>query len=166
MANVWLDRFSGHSTPSPSPPPQNRSFSPAPRRPSHLGPGAAARPGFSPRSSSLNVAKFNSSTTSLNSPRLPNGSGLKQQVTPPVDFVDPLKALEEVIGKPIREIQDKGEGVETEKPPSLVQNVQFGVLSLQDFLHNEEDEDIDGAAEDTQSVEECEYVCSHSIARI
>ncbi|KAK4694546.1 vacuolar protein sorting-associated protein 52, partial [Lecanoromycetidae sp. Uapishka_2] len=138
---MWLDRLSGHSTPSG--PPSNRSFSPAPQRPSQLGPGAASRPGFSPRSSSLNVsAKFNSSTTSLNSPRLPNGSSLKQQVTRPVDFTDPLKLLEEVIGKPLQDTDgQKGimqDGRVHEKPDELTGDIEFNGLGLQEFLEGRE----------------------------
>jgi len=166
MANVWLDRFSGPSTPSGSPPPQNRSFSPAPRRPSHLGLGAAARPGFKPRSSSLNVAKFDSSTTSLNSPRLPNGSGLKQQITPPGDFTDPLKVLEKVVGKPLTEDRTYDEGVGAEKPSELTQDIDFGELSLHDFLLDEDGGGIYVTDVAEQSTEECEYVCSDSMRRV
>ena len=167
---MWgLDRFSGHSTPSGSPPPQKRSFSPAPRRPNHLGPGLAARPPHSPRSSSL--SKYNSSTTSLNSQRLPNGSGLKQQITPPADFTNPLQLLEEIVGRPISE-EDKRHGedghVQLEKPAELVEDIDFGGRSIQDFLKGEEERDDIGsldAYEDTaQSAMECEYVYSYNMA--
>lgn len=165
MANVLLDRFSGYSTPSDSPPP-NRSFSPAPRRPSHLGPGAAARPGFSPRSSSQNVAKLNASTISLHSPRLPNGSGLKQQITPSVDFTDPLKVLEDVIGKSLTGDGIYEEGAGAEQPFELTQYIDFRGLSLHDFLQDEDDGGIDWVDSITQSAEECEYVCAHSMVRV
>lgn len=157
MANVWLERISGHPSRSNSPPPQNRSFSPAPRRPSHLGPGAVVRPDFSPRSSSLNVKNFDSFTTSLNSPRLPNGSSLKQQVTPPAEATNPLGVLEEVVGRKLGKAD--GESCGTEKPPELIQNVGFGELSLQNFLA-EDGEDLDRESSVIQSAEECEYVCS------
>ncbi|CAF9925273.1 MAG: hypothetical protein ALECFALPRED_003102 [Alectoria fallacina] len=143
---MWgLDRFSGHSTPSGSPPPQNRSFSLAPRRPSHLGPGLAARPPHSPRSSSLDVpGKYNSSTTSLNSPRLPNASGLKQQITPSADFTTPLKLLEEVIGRALPD-EDEGHGEkggdQLEKPTELAEDVDFGGRSIHDFFEDEDDRD-------------------------
>ncbi len=165
MANVLLDRFSGHSTPS-GPPPPNRSFSPGARRPSHLGPGAAARPAFSPRSSSLNVTKLNSSSTSLNSPRLPNGSGLKQQVTPPVDFTDPLVVLEEVVGKPVIEDGVHGEDAGAEQSSELTQDIDFAGLSLKEFLQDENEGDIDEMDSATQSAEECEYVCFPSMVRV
>lgn len=169
---MWgLDRFSGHSTPSASPP-QSRSFSPAPRRPSHLGSGLTARPPQSPRSSSFNVSsKYNASTTSLNSPRLPNGSGLKQQINPPADFTNPLKVLEEIVGRPILdEDKDHGEDgqAQLEKPAELVEDVDFRGRSLQDFLddeaecHGVENSDVHGDA--VQSVMECEYVYSYSLA--
>ena len=172
---MWgLDRFSGHSTPSGSPPPQTRSFSPAPRRPSHLGPGLAARPPHSPRSSSLNVpGKYNSSTTSLNSPRLPNALGLKQQVTPSADFTTPLKLLEEVIG---RELPDEDEGRreegggQLEKPSELVEDVDFGGRSIHDFFEDEFDRDgmrkLDRYNGTAQCAMECEYVYSYNFASV
>lgn len=164
MANVLLDRFSGHSAPSVSSPP-SRSFSPAPRRPSHLG-GAAARPGFSPRSSSLNVVKLHSSTTSLNSTRLPNGSGLTRQITPPVDFTDSLKVLEKLVGKSLIADGVDGEGVGVEQPSQLTQDIDFAGLSLHGFLHDEDIGIMDGTDSAMQSAEECEYVCSYHMARV
>lgn len=170
---MWgLDRFSGHSTPSGSPPPQSRSFSPAPRHPSHLGPGLAARPPHNLQSSSLDVSgKYNSSTTSLDSPRLPNGSGLKQQITPPADFADPLELLEEIIGRPIAD-KDDGHGEEGqdqwEKPADLVKDVGFGGRSIHEFLEDEEEWDgignLNSYDDIAHSAMECEYVYSYNIA--
>ena len=172
---MWgLDRFSGHSTPSGTPPPQNRSFSPAPRRPSHLGPGLAARPPHSPRSSSLNVSGiYNSSTTSLNSQRLPNGSGLKQQITPPADFTDPLKSLEDIIGRPIsgedEEHEEQGQ-FSVEKPAELVEDVGFGGRSIHDFMEGENERDGVGSLNSyddaAQTAMECEYVYSYKIINV
>ena len=163
---MWLDRFSANPPPTGSPPPQQRSFSPGPRRPNLLGHGVTPRPGFSPRSSSLNVSgKFNSSTTSLNSARLPNGSGLKQQITPPPDSTDPLKVLEEIVGKPLHESDGEHEpsqnGARLERPAELAEDINFSGLGLQDFLQREENEDVsESLVQTTQSAEECEYVCS------
>lgn len=164
---MWLDRFSGHSTPSGSPPPpQNRSFSPAPRRPSHLAP-ESRRPSFSPRSSSLNPGpRLNQSTISINSARLPNGSNLKQQVPPPADFIDPLKVLEDIIGSPVQqEVLDDGTTenfAELERPSQLSENVDFDGLSLQAFAEAANAETMNGSSDDqpisAQTVEECEYV--------
>lgn len=163
---MWLDRFSANPTPTGSPPPQQRSFSPGPRRPNLQGHGGVPRPAFSPRSSSLNVSgKLNWSTTSLNSPRLPNGSGLKQEITPPADYTDPLKALEGIVGKPLH--ASDGEhgilknGARLERPAELVEDIDFSGLGLQDFLQREDKEDVsDVLINTTQSAEECEYVCS------
>lgn len=172
---MWgLDRFSGHSTPAGSPPPQNRSLSPAPRRPSHLGPGLAARPSHSPRSSSLNISsKYNSSTTSLNSPRLPNGSGLKQQITPPADFTDPLKSLEQLVGRSISDGDETHEDdghAQLEKPVELVEDVDFRGRSIQDFLEDEDERhgisSLDPSRDTAQCVMECEYVYSSDTANL
>ncbi len=165
---MWLDRFSGQSTPSGSPPPpQNRSYSPAPRRPSHLVP-ESRRPSFTPRSSSLNPGpRINQSTTSLNSHRLPNGSNLKQQV-PPAGFTDPLKVLEDIIGRPVeKDILENGttqNSTELERPSQLSEDVDFDGLSLQAFAEAANPEAMNGESDDhrvsAQTVEECEYVYS------
>ncbi|TAQ91207.1 hypothetical protein B7494_g397 [Chlorociboria aeruginascens] len=98
---MWLDRLSGHATPSGSPPPPaNRaSFSPLPRRLSHLGPNNSLvqRSGFNPRSSSLSLVSNESTTSLLSSSRKPNGSGLKQS-TIVLDVPEPLEVLENLLG--------------------------------------------------------------------
>ena len=171
VIKMWLDRFSANPTPTGSPPPQQRSFSPGPRRPNLLGHGATLRPGFSPRSSSLNISgKFNLSTTSLNSARLPNGSGLKQQITPPTNSTDPLKVLEDIVGKPLHASDGEHEPLQNEarleRPAELVEDISFDGLGLQDFLQQEEKYDgSDLLTQTTQSTEECEYVCS-SLAKV
>ena len=160
---MWLDRFSNHPTPGTSPPPSRSSFQ-AQRRPSHQVLGVPPRPGFSPRSSSLSVAKLNASTTSLNSPRLlPNGSGLRQEIAPPPDLSDPLAVLEEIVGKTLDEGREfNGHGADAGalgKPEEPVEDVDFGGKGLQDFL-DEEDEVADDQFSSAISIEECEYVCS------
>lgn len=166
---MWLDRFSGHSTPGGSPPPQNRSLSQSSRRPSHLVPGPSSRPGFSPRSSSLNVsANFNSSTTSVNSPRLPNGSSLRQEIVPPPDVPDPLEVLGKIVGKALHDdngINDiTGATRVSKKPGEFVEAVEFNGLGLHAFVQKEsQDHELEvsgfeGSPE--QTAEECEYVCS------
>ena len=164
---MWLDRFSGHSTPSQSPPPpQNRPVSPAPpRRPNQLGPGLPQRPAYGPRTSSLNLgSRPNISTTSVNSQKLPNGSTLKHQVTPPADFPDPLEVLEKVLGRKLQ-LDNKADGIPNgcsvpEKPPELLKEVDFGGLSLEDFAHSMDLVESEQAEVDTrmtaQTVEECE----------
>lgn len=143
MERNWLDRFSGYSTPSGSPPPHNRSYSPAPKRPTHLGapPALPTRPSYSPRSSSLSLGlSSNASTTSLpGTSRLPNGSALRQEIsaqTPP-NVADPLTVLAGILGDRENGINLSGAGVEsgkTGKPAHLVEDIEFGDLSLQDFI--------------------------------
>lgn len=75
-----------------------RSFSPASRRPSHLGSTSVPqRPGFNPRSSSLSLISDDSTTSLLSSSRRNNGSALKQSstVTP---AGDPLALLGKLLG--------------------------------------------------------------------
>ena len=167
---MWLDRLSNHPTPSASPPMgPNRSFSPAPRRPSHLAPGLSQRPGYSPRSSSLSVvSRANSSTGSLPAAaRIPNGSTLKQEIIPPPNFDDPLQILEQVIGSPLREGDDgSGEADEeesAERPPELVEDIAFEGLSLRDFANSSPEPDENSyTAGQNFSIEECEQVCLSS----
>lgn len=155
---MWLDRFANQPTPGTSPPPSRSSFQ-AQRRPGHPIAGAPTRPGFSPRSSSLNVAKFNASTTSLNSPRLlPNGSGLRQEIAPPPDLTDPLAVLQDIVGQPL--VEEDGDGLKKarlSKPAALSEDIDFAGRSLQDFL-SADDEDGDEEAESALTIEECEYV--------
>lgn len=170
---MWLDRFSGHSTPSQSPPPpHNRSHAPAPtRRPSQFGQSLPSRPAYGPRTSSLNLgSRLDTSTTSVNSQRLANGSTLKHEVSPPADYPDPLEVLEVVVGKPLRQ-NDRTNGAlnsdgDHGKPAELLADIDFGGLSLEDFAqsadHESEFSDI-AARVTAQTVEECEYVCSDSL---
>ena len=111
-------------------------------------------------------SKANISTTSLSSHKAANGSTLKEAVSPPPDFADPLKVLEAVIGKSLPEEKTQNgelDGDEVrERPSQLVDEVDFGGLSLQDFVRNgvceagEKGPEVQGTA---QTVEECEYVC-------
>ncbi|OCK83514.1 Sac2 family protein [Lepidopterella palustris CBS 459.81] len=144
---MWLDRFSAHSTPSATPPPQGRSYSPAPRRP-YLGPGPGPlppRPGLNPRSSSLSLPSPASSTTSLQAAsRVPNGAGRRRQGNnvPPANVPDPLRVLETILGGPPRKgISEKDDGskdVPPEKPAELAEDIDFEGLSLADFVEAEE----------------------------
>lgn len=172
---MWLDRFSGHNSPSISnPTPQNRSYSPSPRRPIHLGPGTAARPSLTHRSSALySASKSNLSTTSVNSTRAPNGSALKNEITAPGEFSDPLKILAEILGhpppeQPSRENNQDG-GEQAKRPSILIEDVHFEGLSLQEFsqvdLFAEEDGESD-LGFSAQTAAECEYVCPCTAQRI
>ncbi|KAI4250279.1 MAG: hypothetical protein LQ352_005398, partial [Teloschistes flavicans] len=160
---MWLERLSGQPTPSASTATdQLRSSSPAPHRSSHLAPRIAARPPYGPRTSSLGLgSQANTSTHSLNSPKLPNGSSLKQQIAPPPDFVDPLHALRDLIGQAsdleLDVGNDIGAGALESKPSLLLEDVDFGGLSLHAFADNSDQEEPKEAYRSaTQTVEEYE----------
>ena len=99
-----------------------------------------------------------------------NGSGLKQQITPPADFTNPLKLLEDIIGPPIPNEDDgheeQGQGP-VEKPAELVEDVEFGGRSIHDFMEGEDERDGAGSLKSSddaaQSAMECEYVYSYNI---
>ncbi|KAL8732448.1 MAG: hypothetical protein Q9181_003944 [Wetmoreana brouardii] len=163
VSAMWLERLSGQSTPSASPPPvQKRSYSPAPRRSSHLAPSTAARPPYGPRTSSLGLEpRANNSVTSLNSPRLPNGSSLKQQIAPPPDVTDPLDVLKDLLGKnsqrDITGQEDRDGTAPNLRTLHLAEKVEFGGLSLHAFAETaglEETKEAHRSA--AQTVEEYE----------
>ncbi|KAI9793943.1 MAG: hypothetical protein M1833_000512 [Piccolia ochrophora] len=147
--SMWLDRFSGQSTPTGSPPPHNRSGSPGPRRSSHLGPTIYPhRPGFSPRSSSLSLVS-NASTSSLpGTTKQPDGSALKHSVlsSPPIVVSDPLDVLQTIIG--VHSGRDRkaslGDGAVSqhsqglEASPELLEEIDFDGLSLRGFVGRRE----------------------------
>ncbi|THC99383.1 hypothetical protein EYZ11_001107 [Aspergillus tanneri] len=128
---MWLDRISGHSTPS-SLPTDSRSNSPLPRRTSsRLSPySQSARASSSRQGSSLSVlVSPNSSSTSLPTTR-GDGSALKQASARPrpSDVADPLEVLSGILGK------QREEALQAEKPMQLVPDIDFGGLSLEEFV--------------------------------
>ncbi|KAL8984322.1 MAG: hypothetical protein Q9205_001678 [Flavoplaca limonia] len=144
---MWLERLSGQSTPSAPSSTQTRSYSPAPRRSSHLAPNNNPRPTYNTRTSSLGlVSRANSSTTSLNSPQLANGSSLRQEITAPSDVVDPLDALATVLGKKNDKSGDGQEGREDvaldQRPASLEVDIDFEGLNLDAFARDAGQENI------------------------
>ncbi|KAL9616726.1 MAG: hypothetical protein Q9204_008549, partial [Flavoplaca sp. TL-2023a] len=144
---MWLERLSGQSTPSAPSSTQTRSYSPAPRRSSHLAPNNNPRPTYNARTSSLGlVSRANSSTTSLNSPQLANGSSLRQEITAPSDVVDPLDALATVLGKKNDKSGDGQEGKEDvaldQRPASLEVDIDFEGLNLDAFARDAGQENI------------------------
>jgi hypothetical protein len=164
---MWLDRLSGHSTPSGSPPPStthSRSFSPAPRRSGHLAPTTTGqRPGFNPRSSSLSLVSNDSTASLLASSRRANGSGLKQSITVP-DTPEPFEVLEKLLGA-------ESTGLSGQAHPVLAENVvlngtdkldlesdlDFGGLSLHELVAEESSTAQDIHVHRAQAIEECMY---------
>ncbi|RHZ59402.1 putative GARP complex subunit (Sac2) [Aspergillus thermomutatus] len=139
---MWLDRISGHSTPS-GVPFDSRSNSPAPRRSSSLLSPVPpnSRPGQNRQGSSLSVLLTPSdSTTSLPATaRGVNGSVTKQGAarSRPSDVADPLEVLKDIIGK------QKGDSetsvhlktsASQAKPLHLVESIDFRDLSLEEFV--------------------------------
>ncbi|KAK1149341.1 Vacuolar protein sorting-associated protein 52 [Aspergillus melleus] len=140
---MWLDRISGHSTPS-GPQADSRSNSPLPRRSSsRLSPYAqSARPTSSTRQgSSLSVLVTPSgSNVSLPATVRGDGSVLTQSAarSRPSDVADPLQVLNGIIGKQNENTlqTDKltpSSAVIIGKPSTLVEDIDFNGLSLEDF---------------------------------
>ncbi|KAF2198111.1 Sac2 family protein [Delitschia confertaspora ATCC 74209] len=137
---MWLDRFA-HSTPSGTPPPRGSSYSPAPRRPyPPSGPGPLShRPSLPHRSSSLQslaTTPASSSTSLPSTARLTNGAGRRRDTGGvPQNIPDPLRVLESIIGGPSRKARaDTTEASQaTARPQELVEDIDFGRLSLQEY---------------------------------
>ncbi|OAG19318.1 Vps52-domain-containing protein [Alternaria alternata] len=137
---MWgLDRLSSYSTPAGMPPPRRDSHSPAPRR-GYPAPAQPVRPGLNPRSSSLTpLVSPNASTASLPlSARMPNG-GLRRRQTGgiPPNVPDPIHVLESIMGGlPRNSSATNGEEVAriSGKPDEVEEDIEFGELSLHDFV--------------------------------
>ena len=157
---MWLDRLSSHSTPSGSPPPPaNRSYSPATRRPGHLAPTSAPqRPGFSPRSSSLSLVSNDSTTSLLGSSKRPNGSGLRQSSIVP-DVAEPLDVLEMLLGPEGKGLADSSKAATSNGTESTLNEIDleldFGGLSLRELLTEDLPNAKDKTPYNAQTIEEC-----------
>lgn len=155
---MWLDRLSGHSTPSQSPPPGSRSYSPGPRRPTHLAPNAATqRPIYNPRSSSLSLITNDSTSSllSISGNRKSNGSTLKQTTPAPVDVADPLEVLKKLIGDDTLSGTNAPKDNTPEK--SVHDDLDFGGLSLNELAEIDNEDSNDIHVYRSQTVEECMY---------
>ena len=142
---MWLERFSGQSsqsTPTASP---NRAFSPAPglaRKSTQLGPSTLPRrPGLQPRTSSLSAASFGESTESLPATaRIVNGTNLRHELggSRAANVRNPLEILQNILG-PSAQVRDDSStqlAGEVEKPSVLVDDLDFGGLSLEQFAND------------------------------
>ncbi|KAH5421623.1 hypothetical protein HBI47_133050 [Parastagonospora nodorum] len=138
---MWgLDRLSAYSTPSGTPPPRRDSYSPAPRR-GYPAPGPGAlppRPGLLPRTTSLGLISPSASSTSLPATaRVPNGGPRRRPTgNGPHHGPDPVQVLANIMGgmprKPLASSGEKDQGI-SKKPEVVVEEIDFGGLSLQDF---------------------------------
>ena len=164
---MWLDRLSANQGGSgTSTPYNNRAYSPARRTPQSSGDNKPIRPTFSPRTSSLSFASTpNASTSSLPGTRPQQSNGLlarrdgarSQDANTP----DPLDVLNSILGRALSSNDSNSSETDApilEKPGTLVDSIDFGELSLEEFAEQTED----GAGEtphnkyDLQSVEQCE----------
>lgn len=138
---MWLDRLSGHSTPSGTPPPgNNRHASPSQRSPRPPS-SQAFRQSLHPRSSSTSLLLTpNDSSTSLpTTARVPsNGPPQKSALsrTPPPGTAGPVDVLYSIIG---RKTADSTGESPIEKPAELVEAIDFGELSLEEFVSRGKD---------------------------
>lgn len=153
---MWLDRLSGHSTPSNAPAqPHNRSYSPVPRRSSHLAPPTGSkRPGISPQSSTLSLVSNDSTTSLLEGSRKTNGSALRQS-TILDDHTEPLEVLRNLLGaekKSVELTDGLGNGGHNF---NFEEELDFLGLSLRELAKSQKPEFGDIHSHVPQTVEEC-----------
>jgi vacuolar protein sorting-associated protein 52 len=153
---MWLDRLSGHSTPSnASPPPHNRSYSPLPRRSSHLAPPTASkRPGFSPQSSTLSLVSSDSTASLLGSSKKANGSGLKQS-TVVDDYPEPLEVLQNLFGAENKVLDIKDASRYGTDDFNLDEELDFSGMSLRELVNPQQSERDGIYLHVPQTLEEC-----------
>lgn len=162
---MWMDRLGAHPGASGPSPAQSRTYSPISRPRSHL---AVNRPTFSPRSSSLSLA----STPNASNASLPGS--LRQAAGPPsrldtrrpteTTVRDPLEVLESILGKRASQngiVENQGDKA-VEKPEALVESIDFGEASLEQFVSNEDrDECTRQAPLEQMPIEQCELHSVH-----
>ncbi|GAB7359036.1 hypothetical protein MBLNU230_g5108t1 [Neophaeotheca triangularis] len=157
---MWLERFSGQSaqsTPSASP---HRSYSqsPVPRRSIQLGPSTLPRrPGLTARTSSLQSFAASSVDSLPAAARIPNGSTLRKELDAPgtlPDAADPLDVLGDILGTLPGPDDDNDEG--HAKPETIVEEVDFGGLSLEEFANAPEGTDRQDRNSTSKSYQEHE----------
>ncbi|KAL1305366.1 hypothetical protein AAFC00_002260 [Neodothiora populina] len=129
---MWLNRYSGHSSPA-------TSASPLPqRRPSHLGPNSSPnRPGLSPRASTLSLLTNGSSDSLPREARQPNASSLRNQLDAPTTDAspDPVDVLRDILGPSFAgNAQEDDTRSESQQRQELIDQIDFGQLSLQEFV--------------------------------
>jgi hypothetical protein len=179
MSNtMWPDRRSSVSTPSGTPPPHGRPYSPAgasrrgPYTLSGTGP-LPPRPGMNPRNSSVSLLPTpNTSTSSLPATaRLPNGSALRNEIrkSPGPDVPNPLHVLQNIIGAPPRRTRlNGGSSTEIIRPEEMVEDVNFEGLSLQAFADGQGQKPVpvgDVRSYSAQSIEECMFILQSTFYR-
>ncbi|RMZ75216.1 hypothetical protein DV737_g5411, partial [Chaetothyriales sp. CBS 132003] len=137
---MWLDRFSGQSTPAGSNSP-GRAYSPAPRRPVRSGLGLTSN-----RSNvSLDLSN-NTSTASFGSAaKVPNGSGLSYEQRLPAEVEDPSTVLRGLLG--IRQQKHSAgetrDGIDVSSVNEAAvdvdlevdEDIDFGSRGLHEFAH-------------------------------
>jgi len=142
--STWLDRLSNNNASSGGAPP-SRPYSPTSTPSSRNSlqiPSRSqqpVRPSLQTRSTSLNLV---SSATLPASARIPRESSLKNQLaqSPSEDTIDPLEALGTILGVTSKEPEITIEAAFDEdqddaaKPTVLAETIDFGSLSLEDFI--------------------------------
>lgn len=79
----------------------------------------------------------------MNVPTIAKSSTLRNQLdaAPSDDVSDPLKALEAIVGKALSDLrsnfQDEIQHGNVDRPSQLIENIDFGGLSLNDFVDND-----------------------------
>lgn len=122
--SMWLDRFSGQSTPAGNSTP-SRPYSPSPRKPSHLNPNQRVGLGLRENRSttSLDLSNNTSNVSLLSTARAPAGSSLKYEQKPAPNVQDPKIVLQSILGRE--------EDAKSGKQNALVASIELDAADLE-----------------------------------
>lgn len=158
---MWLDRFSGPPNASGSSTPSNRPYSPARKSSGLTVPGQLGRPSYSPRSSSLSLLTTPNASSSSLPGATPQKNGSSNPKYEETVAEDPLCILQGIIGK--QPSLDNQEDVParvsaSEKPTELVETIDFGDLSLEEYLQQDNNTArSDNRLSSIQTGEQCKF---------
>ncbi|GAM84490.1 hypothetical protein ANO11243_024860 [Dothideomycetidae sp. 11243] len=143
---MWLDRFSGHTTPSASPVPWNRSASPAPpgRSSLHLGRNPSSqlrRPDFPQRVSSWSgLTNGSSESLASNSREVPRSSLRNQLLSDSTRGTDPVETLHRILASSQLSVEEDVLGDKLDDRDDVASDIDFEGLSLHEFAYGREDQ--------------------------
>lgn len=136
---MWLDRFSGQSTPVGNGTP-NRPYSPLPRKSSHLNPNQRVGLGLNSNRSnaSLDLSNNTSNVSLPSGNKAINGSSLRYEQKPPPNVRDPEKVLRSILGKE-DDTQDDHKRLEVTSIDVVEDelDIDFGDLSLEEYADHD-----------------------------
>lgn len=155
---MWLDRLASQAgSPTPSPQPGSRSYSPLPGRPSGgLSPYVTSqRANQTPRGSAVSLVSGSSTTSLLGAAKKPNGSGLRRS-TSYREGPAPEELLERLLGTKIADGSPDSEPLHSITEADLQLDFDLAGLGLGELASTHPSETIPAGTRRSQTDRECE----------